>query len=468
MALKLYSTLTRKKEVFKPLQKGKVGMYVCGPTVYDKGHLGHARAAIAFDVVRRYLLYKGYDVTFVFNYTDVDDKIIDAAAKRKISPQQLAEELVPVYQKDYAVLGMLKPSVEPRATKHIPQMIDVIKKLGKKGHIYVLPDGVYFDITTFKEYGKLSRQNIDELRAGSRVDVVEGKRHPQDFVLWKFKKPGEPFWKSPWGDGRPGWHIECSAMTMTHLGAMFDIHGGGQDLIFPHHEDELTQSECATGKQFAKYWMHNGFVTVDNEKMSKSLGNFFTIQDILKKYDPKVVRYYLLATHYRSPINFSDKLLDMARNSLDRINEFIDNLQQYHPTKHPTPKDADASMVAKQIDQARKKFEKGLDDDFETTVAFAALFDFIRDINKLMAEKKLSEKNVKACLSFLKGLDQVLAVMTFGGEDKAPAAVLQLVAQREEARKRKDFKASDSIRDELKKKGIILEDSANGVRWKRA
>ncbi|MBI2147347.1 cysteine--tRNA ligase [Candidatus Woesearchaeota archaeon] len=470
MPLQIYSTLSRKKELFKPLVPGKVGMYVCGPTVYDKGHLGHARAAIALDLVRRYLLYKGFKVKYVMNYTDIDDKIINRAREMSITPEKLAESLIPIYREDYARLGVMKPSVAPKATEHVREMAALIKKLENNGHTYVLDDGVYFDISTWPEYGKLSRQDITQLRAGARVEVDEKKKHPQDFVLWKFKKPGEPSWKSPWGDGRPGWHIECSAMTMKHLGKTFDIHGGGQDLIFPHHEDELAQSECATGQPFAKYWMHNGFVTVDNEKMSKSLGNFFTIKDILAKYDASVVRYYLLSTHYRSPINFSDKLLDAAGSSLERINEFITNLQQYQGKagKETANADTEKSAVAKRIVQAQKEFENGLDDDIETTVALAALFDLIRDANTLLAAKKLSGKDAKACLKFLKDIDRVLAVMAFKKEKKAPPEILKLVAQREEARKKKDWKEADRLRTAIVEKGYAVADTGEGPRVKKA
>ncbi|OGJ52574.1 cysteine--tRNA ligase, partial [Candidatus Peregrinibacteria bacterium RIFOXYC2_FULL_41_22] len=321
MTLKVKNTLSGKKEEFKPIKDNHVGMYVCGPTVYDFGHLGHGRSAVVFDIIRKYLKYKGYDVTYVSNYTDIDDKMINRANKEGITVKQLAEKIIPEYQEDYGQLKIDKPDTQPKATQYIPQMIELIKKLIEKGYAYELEDGVYYEVEKFAHYGKLSGQNQDELKAGARIEKDDKKRHPHDFVLWKKAKPDEPSWPSPWGEGRPGWHIECSAMSMDLLGETFDIHGGGMDLIFPHHEDEIAQSEAATGKSYVKYWLHNGFITINNEKMSKSLGNFFTLKEIFAKYNPNTVRYMIIGTHYRSPINFSHELLDQSENALSRIKD---------------------------------------------------------------------------------------------------------------------------------------------------
>ncbi|MBP9770953.1 cysteine--tRNA ligase, partial [Candidatus Gracilibacteria bacterium] len=325
--IKIYDTLTAKKVDFVPLDEGKVGIYVCGPTVYDSAHLGHGRSAVSFDVIRRYFIYRGYEVKYVSNYTDIDDKMINRANQEGISVKELSDKVIPIYAKDYGALGVMVPDVQPLATDHVPEMIELIQGLEKQGFTYVLDDGVYYEVAKFTEYGKLSKQKLEDLRVGSRVEVKDGKKSPYDFVLWKFKKEGEPSWSSPWGEGRPGWHIECSAMTWKHLGEKFDIHGGGLDLTFPHHECEIAQSEPVFGKgSFSKYWMHNGFINVDNEKMSKSLGNFFTLKEIFEKYDPKVVRFMFLQTHYRNPVNFSNVLLDQAKAGLSRLHDFVRNL----------------------------------------------------------------------------------------------------------------------------------------------
>ncbi|MDP2624980.1 MAG: cysteine--tRNA ligase, partial [Candidatus Peregrinibacteria bacterium] len=329
--LHVYNTLTNQKEGFKPIQEGKVDMYLCGPTVYDNGHLGHGRSAVAFDIIRRYLeyVYREENVTFVTNYTDIDDKMINRANEEGITVKELADRIIPEYEKDYGSLGVKPPTIQTLATEYVDQMIEIVEKLIKEEYAYELEDGVYFEVEKFKEYGKLSNQKREELQAGSRIDKNDNKRHPHDFVLWKKEKPGEPSWDSPWGKGRPGWHIECSAMSYSNLGQPFDIHGGGQDLTFPHHECEIAQSEAAYGVQFCNVWLHNGFITVDKEKMSKSLGNFFTLKDIFKKYDPRAVRYFFLTSHYRSPIEFSDQQLEQAKNTLDRIRDFLLNLSHY-------------------------------------------------------------------------------------------------------------------------------------------
>jgi len=461
MTIKIFNTLSGKSEEFKPLKKGKVSIYLCGPTVYDIGHLGHGRSAVAFDIVRRYFLYKGYDVVFASNYTDIDDKMIKRANEEGISVKQLADKIIPEYEKDYAALGIMKPDIMPKATDHINEIIELIKKLEEKEFAYVLDDGVYFDVYKFEEYGKLSHRKLEDMKAGARVKVDEKKKHHQDFVLWKFKKENEPSWKSPWGEGRPGWHIECSAMTMKHLGETFDIHAGGQDLIFPHHEDEIAQSECATGKPFANYWMHNGFVKIDEEKMSKSLGNFFTIKDILKKFDAKVVRYFLLSTHYRSPINFADKLLEQSKQGLERLQEFTDNLECYKSEA------GNNKNVKKLIEKTKKGFETGMDNDFEISTSLGIIFEFVKDMNKLMAEKNISVKNAEKARAFMFELDTVLNVLE-DKDDKLPEEIQALVDDREKAREHKEWARSDELRDELQKKGYIVKDTKDGQVVKKA
>ncbi len=460
MALRVFNTLTRKKETFTSLESGKVRIYVCGPTVYDRGHLGHGRSAVAFDIIRRYLLYTRSKVTFVSNYTDIDDKLIDRAQKEGCTVKELAERMIPEYERDYAALGILKPSKAPKATQYIKEMVALIAQLEKKGIAYRLRDGVYYDTRKFKDYGKLGKQDLDELQAGARVQVDEEKRHPQDFVLWKFRKEGEPSWPSPWGEGRPGWHIECSAMVKKLLGETIDIHGGGQDLIFPHHEDEVAQSEAAHGKPLARYWLHNGFVTVSQEKMSKSLGNFFTLRDVLQKYDGKIVRYFLLETHYRGPVNYADTMLEQAKNSLQRLWEFMDKLETCKTKAKDNP------VVPKLLSQARQGFEEGMDNDFDTSAALAAIFELVREVNRLMAEDKLSSKDAKAMLRFMGKIDTVLNVL-HQEKAKVPKDVLDLVQQREQARKKKDWVSADRLREEIKKKGYSIDDTESGGRVKR-
>lgn len=452
--LQIYDSYLGKKVDFEPIEDGKVKMYVCGPTVYDKAHLGHGRSAVSFDVVRKYFEYKygEENVTFVSNYTDIDDKMINRAAEEKISVSELADKVIPIYERDYEALGVKKPTVQPKATEHIEGIIELIRALESSGYIYVLDDGVYYDVSKFKDYGKLSGQNLDDLKMGARIDVNDQKRNPYDFVVWKFKKEGEPAWPSPWGEGRPGWHIECSAMTLKHLGQKFDIHGGGLDLKFPHHECEIAQSCGAFGEgTFAKYWMHNGFIQVNNEKMSKSLGNFFTLEDIFKKYDPQVVRFMFLQTHYRNPINFSDQLLEQAKAGLTRIHGFVRTMVSLEGGDEV-------------IDFAKyqKDFDEFMDNDFDTSGALSVVFDLIKDVNTLRNNAD-SEK----VLEFLKKIDSILGVI-FGKGLVVDNEVDLLIKQREEARKNKDFKKSDDIRDDLLKKGIVLEDTPNGTIWKKA
>lgn len=459
MSIKVFNTLSRKKEEFKPIHDNEVRMYVCGPTIYDHGHLGHGRSAINFDIIRRYFLYKGYKVKFIFNYTDIDDKMINRAKEKGITVKALADQMAKVYNEDYAKIGVLKPDVNPYATQYIHEMIEIIKKMEKNEFTYVInEDGVYYDLSKFEEYGKLSGVNLEK-QMGVRLESKDQKRNHQDFVLWKFKKEGEPSWESPWGEGRPGWHLECTAMIWKNIGIPFDIHGGGADLIMPHHEGEIAQGYAAFGEGYAKYWMHNGFINVDNEKMSKSLGNFFTMNDIFKKYDPKVVRYFVLQVHYRAPVNFADTLLDQAKNSLDRINNFVERL---HDAK------GEHTDINRIVEKAKNEFESCMDDDFEISGALASLFEFVREINQLVDNGKIDEQNKNEILIFLKKINSVLNVIDL--EQKTydvGSEVEELISKREEARKSKDWKEADRIRDELKAKGITLLDTPQGVKRKK-
>ncbi len=457
--MKIYNTLSQKKETFVPLKKDAAGMYVCGPTVYDVGHLGHARAAVSFDVIRRYLQYKGFKVTFVSNITDVDDKMIKRAAQESITEAELAAKIIPEYMNDYGALRVLPPDHQPRATEYITRMAALAELLLKKGAAYATEDGIYFEVSKFKEYGKLSHKHLDELKAGARIAVDEKKRNPEDFALWKKEKPGEPAWKGPLGmQGRPGWHIECSAMSMDLLGETFDIHGGGIDLQFPHHENEIAQSETATGKTFARYWLHNGHIQVNREKMSKSLGNFFTIKEILAKYHPSVVRYFLLSTHYRMPIDFSDDLLEQAKNSLQRLHDFMRRLDQKVEGK--------SGFVVSILQKAEKAFEAAMDDDFEIAKALAAIFELLNEVNRLLDEKKLSYSEVDEVRGQMERFDSVLDV--FRVEDESSSEVEKLIEERNEARSKKDFKRADEIRKQLEKRGVILEDTKGRTLWKKA
>ncbi len=459
--IRIFDSQRSSKVDFEPLEDGKIGFYLCGPTVYDRAHLGHGRSAVSFDVIRRYFIYRGYDVKFVSNYTDIDDKMINRAEEEGISVVELTEKIVPEYTEDYGALGIMVPDVIPYATKHIDGMVDLIKKLEKNGYTYVLDDGVYFDVSKFEKYGEFSRQNLDELQMGSRVEVKDEKHNPQDFVLWKFKKEGEPFWESPWGDGRPGWHVECSAMSFTHLGETFDIHGGGLDLKFPHHECEVAQSHGAFGEgTFAKYWLHNGFIQVDNEKMSKSLGNFFTLKDIFKKYDPRVVRFMFLQTHYRNPINFSDKLLDQAKAGLLRLHDFVRTETKRSEVSGSNVKIKDL------IEEAKRGFESSMDDDFDTSGALGRIFELLKKFNILKDRDEVDGSDSKVILEFLKSVDEVLGVI-FSEEEEVDDEIDALIKEREKARSNKDFARSDEIRDDLLKKGIILEDTSDGTVWKR-
>ncbi|OQY19251.1 MAG: cysteine--tRNA ligase [Desulfobacteraceae bacterium 4572_35.1] len=479
MSLRVYNTLQGKKVEFQPLHPGKVGMYVCGVTVYDYCHIGHARANIVFDIIFRYLKYSGYDVTYVRNYTDVDDKIIQRANEREITCKQLSEEFIQAFDEDMARLGLQLPTVQPKATEHIDHIIALVERLIANGKAYASDGDVYFAVDSFDDYLKLSKRNLDEMQAGARIAPGEKKRNPMDFALWKMAKPGEPSWKSPWGEGRPGWHIECSAMGMEYLGESFDIHGGGKDLIFPHHENEIAQSEAATDKPFVKYWLHNGFVNVNKEKMSKSLGNFFTIRDILKSYDAEIIRFFILSAHYRSPIDFSDQNLKEARLGLTRFYEGL------HAAAEMLAQCPDSDIQADDGDELEAKFREAMDDDFNTALAIGHLFEGVRTMNRLMATKKIRKKpEVIASLralytTFLKlgavlGLfvsdpQQWLKQQNLAGLAELNISVEQVegwIEERLQARKDKDFARSDEIRDELAAKGILLLDCAAGTTWK--
>ncbi|MBU1151643.1 cysteine--tRNA ligase [Patescibacteria group bacterium] len=452
--MKIYDSSRCERVDFEPIEEGKVSMYICGPTVYDHAHLGHGRSAVAFDVIRKYLEYKYGEgnVTFVSNYTDIDDKMINRAREDGISVSELAAKIIPSVEEDYASLGVAKPEIQPRATDHIAEILEMVEMLEDKGYTYVLDDGVYFDIRKFEDYGKFSKQILEDLKMGARVSVNEAKKNPYDFVLWKLRKDGEDdFWASKWGDGRPGWHIECSAMTWKHLGEKFDIHGGGLDLKFPHHECEVAQSKACFGSDsFAKYWLHNGFIQVDDEKMSKSLGNFFTLKDIFKKYDPQVVRMMFLQTHYRNPINFSDELLEQAKAGLARIHDLVRRLRKIE------------SGEFDDFAGYRKEFEKALDNDFDTSGALAAVFDMVKVVNT-----KIADVDVDKVLHVFEDMDKVLGVIFPSDSGDVDVDVEALIVEREQARANKDFATSDRIRDELKTKGIELEDGPNGTIWKK-
>ncbi|MGL5314703.1 MAG: cysteine--tRNA ligase [Peptostreptococcaceae bacterium] len=465
--MKLYNTLTRKKEEFVPIEEGKVKMYVCGPTVYNYIHIGNARPFIIFDTLRRYLEYRGYDVTFVQNFTDVDDKIIKRGHEEQISPEAVANKYIDEYFVDADGLGIKRANVHPRVTDNIEQIIDFVKELEEKGYAYEVNGDVYFDTKKFEGYGKLSKQNQDELEAGARIEVNSQKRHPMDFVLWKSKKEGEPGWNSPWGEGRPGWHIECSVMSNRYLGETIDIHAGGQDLAFPHHENEIAQSEARSGKTFSNYWIHNGYININNEKMSKSKGNFFTVRDISKEYDLEIVRFFMLSAHYRNPVNFSDEMLNQAKAGLERLYntkeklEFtISNLQESNMT------DEEKTLVS-ELDGFRSKFIDAMEDDVNTADAVSVIFELAKFINSNVNENS-SLEFAKKCLEEYNELTGVLNVVNKKQDDMLDEEVENLIQKRVEAKKNKDFKLADDIRQELLDKGIILEDTRQGTKWKRA
>ncbi|MDO6687114.1 MULTISPECIES: cysteine--tRNA ligase [unclassified Agarivorans] len=458
--LQIYNTLTRKKQAFRPLEEGKVGMYVCGVTIYDYCHIGHARTFAAFDTVARYLRWSGYELNFVRNITDVDDKIIKRAAENGESCEALTERFTDAMHADFDALNMLRPDIEPRVTTHMPEIIEVIEKLIANGHAYVADSGdVLFEVNTFADYGKLSLQNLEMLQAGARVEVEEDKRNPLDFVLWKSAKPGEPMWESPWGNGRPGWHIECSAMNMKHLGDVFDIHGGGSDLAFPHHENEIAQSCCAHKTNYVNYWMHSGMVQVDKEKMSKSLGNFFTIKDVLEVYDPETVRYFLLSGHYRSQLNYSEDNLKQSRSALERLYTALRGVELQ-------------DIAGEKAEVYRAQFKAAMDDDFNTPEALPVLFELAKEINRV---KESDVKLAGQYASLLLELSSVLGVLNQdvdsflqGEHDSEVAEIEALIVARNEARANKDWAAADIARNRLSEMGIVLEDGAGGTTWRKA
>jgi cysteinyl-tRNA synthetase len=472
--VKIYNTLSRKKEEFVPLEENKVKMYVCGPTVYNYIHIGNARPMIVFDTVRRYLEYKGYDVNYVSNFTDVDDKIIKKAIEEGTTAEEVSQRFIAECKKDMEGMNVRPATTHPLATQEIPGMLEMIQTLIDKGYAYVKNGTVYYRTRKFEGYGKLSKKNIDDLEAGHRdeahklaVSGEDEKEDPLDFVLWKPKKDGEPYWESPWSQGRPGWHIECSVMSKKYLADEIDIHAGGEDLIFPHHENEIAQSEAANGVQFSKYWMHNAFLNIDNKKMSKSSGNFFTVREISEKYDLMVLRFFMLSAHYRNPVNFSRELMESAKNGLDRIITAVDNLNHLIANGR---EGAVTEQEAELIGNTKKfydDFEAAMDDDFNTADAIAALFELVK-----FANTNSSSDNTAEYLTALKGrilmLADILGLVVEKKEEMLDADIDALIAERQQARKDKNFARADQIRDELLAKGIILEDTREGVRWKRA
>ena len=467
--MKIYNTLTKKKEEFIPIEDGKVKMYVCGPTVYNLIHIGNARPMICFDTVRRYLEYKGYDVNYVSNFTDVDDKIIKKAIEEGVTAEEISQRYIAECKKDMEGMNIKPATTHPLATQEIGGMIDMIQTLIDKGYAYAVNGTVYYRTRKFEGYGKLSKKNIDDLEAGHRSIKVAGedeKEDPLDFVLWKPKKDGEPYWESPWSEGRPGWHIECSVMSKKYLADTIDIHAGGEDLIFPHHENEIAQSEAANGVPFAKYWMHNAFLNIDNKKMSKSLGNFFTVRDISKEYDLQVLRFFMLSAHYRNPINFSHDLMESAKNGLDRIITAVSNLTELENIA----KDGELTSKEKEVldttNEVFNKFEASMDDDFNTADAIAAVFELVK-----LANTNSSTDSTKTFISQMKKkiitLTDVLGLKVEKENEMLDEEIDSLIAQRQQARKDRDFKRADEIRDILLEKGIVLEDTREGVRWKR-
>lgn len=468
--MKIYNTLTRKKEEFVPLEPGKVKMYVCGPTVYNLIHIGNARPMIVFDTVRRFLEHKGYEVNFVSNFTDVDDKIIKKAVEEGVSANEISQRYIEECKKDMKALNVKPATKHPLATEEICGMLDMIQDLMDKGFAYVVEDGtVYYRTRKFDEYGKLSHKNLDDLQAGHREIKVTGaaKEDDFDFVLWKPKKEGEPYWESPWCNGRPGWHIECSVMSRKYLGEQIDIHAGGEDLIFPHHENEIAQSEAANGKEFAKYWMHNGFLNIDNKKMSKSEGNFFTVRDIAARYDLQILRFFMLSAHYRSPINFSAELMDAAKNSLERITTASANLKHIMKSAVEGSITEEEKKLAEEAGNFVTQFDLAMEDDFNTADAVTAVFELVKFINTNSSAQNTKEY-LQKLFDELVMLTEILGIFVDKKEEALDEEIEALIAERQAARKEKNFKRSDEIRDTLLSQGIVLEDTREGVKWKRA
>ncbi len=466
MSIMVYNTLTQKKEKLQTLEPKKVKMYVCGPTVYNYIHIGNARVFVFFDVVRRYLIHKGYHVTYVQNFTDVDDKLIKASKEQGLSVKEIAEKYIAAYFDDMDALGVRRADIHPRATEHIEEMLEAIRILIEKGYAYEREGNVYYRAQRKKDYGKLSHQSLEELKAGARVEIDERKESPLDFALWKrVDDPKEISWDSPWGPGRPGWHIECSVMSNKYLGKTLDIHAGGQDLCFPHHENEIAQSEALNDAPFARYWMHNGYLNIDGEKMSKSLGNFIRVHDLRKKISPRVIRFFLLSVHYRHPIQFGDQPIQAAENGLKRMDTAVTNLQHRLKTATPGPMDEE---VRKEIESLTTRFEQAMDDDFNTANGMSVLFDAVRLANEWMTREVISQGTIAGILDwFVHFGGEVLGLVDLSEEKLPDKEIEALIQERQEARKVRNFARADEIRDQLKKMGIIVEDTPQGVRWRR-
>lgn len=458
--MRIYNTLTRSKQELNTVEPGKVKIYACGPTVYNYIHIGNARPICVFDVLRRYLEWRGYEVDYVSNFTDIDDKLIKKANEEGITVAEVAERYIKEFRVDADGLNVRKATVHPRATENIDSIIEIIRTLEEKGYAYASGGDVYFRAGRFKDYGKLSHQPLEELEAGARIDVSEIKEDPMDFCLWKSAKPGEPYWESPWGKGRPGWHIECSAMAGRYLGKTVDIHCGGQDLIFPHHENEIAQSECANGCEFAHYWMHNGYINVDNRKMSKSLGNFFTVREVADKYGYEPIRYIMIASQYRSPINYSIDIIEQAKAALDRLYTCRKNAE-FAAQNAP-----EGGSVPSFLEEKKREFTEAMDDDLNTADAIGVLFTLAKEINILSNDPSTGKATLSACLDLFNELCDVLGILYVGEED-IDSEIEALIEERTAARKNRDFKRADEIRDELKARGIILEDTPQGVKWSR-
>lgn len=469
--MQIYNTMSKKKEDFVPIEEGKVRMYVCGPTVYNLIHIGNARPMIFFDTVRRYMLYKGFEVNYVSNFTDVDDKIIKRAIEEGVDSNVISERYIAECKKDMASMNIMPATTHPLATQEIDGMIDMIKTLIEKGYAYPAADGtVYYRTRKFAEYGKLSHKNLDDLRSGERALKVSGedqKEDPLDFVLWKPKKEGEPFWESPWCQGRPGWHIECSVMSKKYLGEEIDIHGGGEDLVFPHHENEIAQSEGCSGHEFSRYWMHNAFLNINNHKMSKSVGNFFTVRDILEKYDAMVLRMFMLSAHYRSPLNFSDELMESAKAGYERIVNSVSNLNFLLEGERAADLTEAEKALMTELEGFRRKFESVMEDDFNTADAITAVFDAVKFANTNVSGAS-SAAFIEAVKKEIVELSDILGLIVEVKQELGDADIEKLIAERQQARKDKNFARADEIRNELLEKGIILEDTREGVKWKRA
>lgn len=463
--MKIFNTLTRQKEEFVPIEPGKVKLYACGPTVYNFIHIGNARPVCVFDTLRRYLEFRGYDVTFVQNFTDIDDKIINRANEQGVSTKEFAEKYIEEYLTDTKGLGIRPANIHPKATETIPEMLHIVEELEDNGYAYHINGDVFFRTRKFNEYGKLSHQPLEELESGARISVSEQKEDPLDFVLWKAAKPGEPSWTSRWGEGRPGWHIECTAMIHKHLGQTIDIHCGGQDLIFPHHENEIAQSECCTGKPYANYWMHNGYINVDNKKMSKSLNNFFTVREVAEKYGYEPIKYMMLSAHYRSPINYNLTIIEQCRSALERLHNCRDNLDFAIQNGLDTQTEGEEEFRAS-VDKRKAQFIEAMDDDLNTADGIAALFELVRDINTFATQPR-SKAALQYGADLFDTLTDVLGLLYDRKSDSLDQEIEALIEKRQQARKEKNFALADQIRDDLKAKGIILLDTPQGVKWKK-